>query len=93
MGSLGPIPLIALLLTVAVLAATAGFITSAVVQRNMRRTRGIFLVGFFCGVMAGAIRRARRRGNEHFASRAITFAASRVSLGSRPAPTRPRGRR
>lgn len=93
MGSLGPTPLIALLFAVAVIAATAGFVTSVVVQRNRRRTRGIFLVGFFCGVMAGAVRRARRRGHEHFATRAFAFAASQISLGSRLAPTRPKGRR
>ena len=62
MGSLGPTHLISLLLAVAIIAATCGFIASAVVRRNKRRARGFFLLGFFCGLMAGAILRGRRRG-------------------------------
>jgi hypothetical protein len=62
MGSLGPIHLISLLLTVAIVGATCGFIASAVVRRNTRRARGCFLLGFFCGLMTGAILRGRRRG-------------------------------
>jgi hypothetical protein len=52
MGSLGPTHLISLLLAVAIIAATCGFIASAVVRRNKRRARGFFLLGFFCGLMA-----------------------------------------
>jgi hypothetical protein len=55
MGSLGPTHLISLLLAVAIIAATCGFFASAVVRRNKRRARGFFLLGFFCGLMAGAI--------------------------------------
>jgi uncharacterized membrane protein YeaQ/YmgE (transglycosylase-associated protein family) len=62
MGSLGPTHLIALLVAVAIIAAICGFIASAVARRNKRRARGFFLVGFFCGLMAGAILRGRRRG-------------------------------
>jgi small basic protein len=62
MWSLGTTQLISLLLAVATVAALCGFITSAVARRNKRRTRGIFLVGFFSGLMAGAILRGRRRG-------------------------------
>jgi hypothetical protein len=62
MGSLGPTHLISLLLVVAIIAATGGFIASAVVRRNKRRARGSFLLGFFCGLMAGVILRTRRRG-------------------------------
>jgi uncharacterized membrane protein YeaQ/YmgE (transglycosylase-associated protein family) len=62
MGSLGPTHLISLLLAVAIIAATCGFIASAVVRRNQRRSRGFFFLGFFCGLMAGAILRGRRRG-------------------------------
>jgi uncharacterized membrane protein YeaQ/YmgE (transglycosylase-associated protein family) len=62
MGSLGPTHLISLLLAVAIIAATCGFIASAVARRNKRRTRGVFLLGFFCGWMAGSILRGRRRG-------------------------------
>lgn len=61
MGSLGPTHLISLLLAVAIVAATCGFIASAVVRRN-KRARGFFLLGFFCGLMAGAILPGRRRG-------------------------------
>jgi uncharacterized membrane protein YeaQ/YmgE (transglycosylase-associated protein family) len=62
MGSLGPTQLISLLLAVAIVAAICGFIASAVARRNKRRARGFFLLGFFCGWMAGAILRGRRRG-------------------------------
>jgi hypothetical protein len=62
MGSLGPTHLISLLLAVAVIAAICGFIASAGARRNKRRARGFFLLGFFCGSMAGAILRGRRRG-------------------------------
>ena len=62
MGSLGPTHLDSVLLAVAISAATCGFIASAVVRRNKRRARGVFLLGFFCGWMAGAILRGRRGG-------------------------------
>jgi|SRR5271157_1814813 len=62
MGLLGPTHLIALLLAVAIIAAICGFIASAVARRNRRRARGFFLLGFFCGLMTGAILRGRRRG-------------------------------
>ncbi len=69
MGSLGPTHLISLLLAVAIIAATCGFIASAVVRRNKRRARGFFLLGFFCGLMAGAILPGRRRGLHGLGSR------------------------
>jgi hypothetical protein len=53
MGSLGPPHLIALLLAVAIIAATCGFTASAAARRNKRRARGLFLLGVFCGFMAG----------------------------------------
>src|ERR1700686_5502030 len=76
MGTLGPTHLIALLVAVAIIAAICGFIASAVARRNKRRARGFFLLGFFCGLMAGAILRGRRRGPGHFAAQAKAFAAS-----------------
>ncbi len=77
MGSLG---LISLLLAVAIIAATCGYIGSAVVRRNKRRARGrYFLLGFFCGSMAGTILRRTRRGTDHFAARALTLVASIVA--------------
>ena len=60
MGSPGPTHLISLLLAIAIIAAICGFITSAV--RNKRRARGFFLLGFFCGWIAGAILRGRHQG-------------------------------
>ena len=62
MGSLGPTYLISLLLAVAIVSATCGFIASAVARRSRRRARGFFLLGFFCGFIAGPILRRRRRG-------------------------------
>jgi uncharacterized membrane protein YeaQ/YmgE (transglycosylase-associated protein family) len=62
MGSLGPTQLISLLLAVAIIAATCGFIASAVARRNKRRAHRLFLLGFVCGLIAGPILRRRRRG-------------------------------
>jgi hypothetical protein len=62
MGSLGSAHLIALLLAGATIAAMGGFVASAVARRYKQRARGPFLLGFFCGLMAGAILRGRRRG-------------------------------
>src|SRR6476646_11193706 len=61
MGSLGPTHLIALLLAVAIVAATGGFVASAIARTNKRRTHRLFLLGFVCGLTAGAILRGRRR--------------------------------
>src|ERR1700739_5050856 len=62
MGSLEPTHLISLLLAIAIIAAMCGFIASAVVRRNKRRARWFYLLGFFCGWMAGGILRGRHRG-------------------------------
>jgi hypothetical protein len=62
MGSLGPTHLIALLLAVAIIASIGGFIASAATRRNRRRARGWFILGFFCGLMAGTKLRGRRSG-------------------------------
>jgi hypothetical protein len=56
MGSLGPMHLLAVLLAVAIIAATSGFL---VARRTKRRARGIFAVGFFCGLTAGTVLRRR----------------------------------
>jgi len=61
MQAVGPTQLIMLLVAVAVVAAAAGFLASVVVRRNKRRTRGVFVLGFLCGVTAGALVRTRRR--------------------------------
>ena len=62
MGSVGPTHLVFLLLAVAIIAATCGFVASTVARRNKRRARGFFLLGFLCGFMASPILRRRRRG-------------------------------
>jgi hypothetical protein len=61
MQAVGPMQLIMLLVAVAVVAAAAGFLASVVVRRNKRRTRGVFVLGFLCGVTAGTLVRTRRR--------------------------------
>lgn len=79
MGSLGPTHLIALLFAVAIIASIAGFVASAVTRRNKRRARGWFVVGFFCGLMAGARLPSRRGGRNVLAlARAFTVAASHL---------------
>jgi hypothetical protein len=62
MGPLGPAHLLALLLAVAIVSATCGFIGSAVSRRNKRRARRVFLLGFVCGYVAGPVLRRRRHG-------------------------------
>ena len=95
MGSLGPTHLIALLLAVAISAATGGFVASAIARTNKRRTRRLFLLGFVCGLTAGAVLRGRRRSLHAWraldgradlcplAAHALTFAASHARLGLR----------
>jgi hypothetical protein len=61
MGSLGPIHLIVLILVVAAVAGTAGFVAAPVVRRNRRRVRGFFVLGFVCGMTTAAVRRHKRR--------------------------------
>jgi hypothetical protein len=59
LGSFVPTHLIALL-AVATVAAACGFIASTVSRKRKRRTRGYLVVGFCCGLFAGAM--LRRRG-------------------------------
>ena len=60
MGSLGPTHLIALLLAVAIVAAVGGFVASAFMRKHKRRAHGPLLLGFVCGLTAGAMLRGRR---------------------------------
>jgi hypothetical protein len=83
MGSLGTTQLISLLLAVATVAALCGFVASTA-RRKKRRTRGIFLVGFFCGLVAGGVLRGRRSDAGRLAARALSLAVSRVRLGLSP---------
>lgn len=62
MASIGTTPLIALLLAVAAIAALCGFFAATVAQGRKRRARRIFVVGVFCGLLAGELVRVRRRG-------------------------------
>jgi hypothetical protein len=62
MGAFGTAHLVCLLLAVASVAALCGFIASTVARTNKRRARGFFVVGVFCGLLAGRILRRRRRG-------------------------------
>jgi hypothetical protein len=60
MGSLGPIHLVVVILVVAAVAGTAGFV-AALVRTNRRRARGFFVLGFVCGMTTAAVRRHKRR--------------------------------
>ena len=62
MTSLGTTPLIALLVAVATMAALGGFFASTVIRRQNRRTRRVFVVGVFCGLLAGELLHSRHRG-------------------------------
>jgi hypothetical protein len=87
MGSLAVTQLVSLVLAVAAVGVTGGFIASAVVRRKKRRARGIFVLGFFCGLMAGSVLVARRRGQNTFATAAhgIHLRGLRTAVGQRAA--------
>jgi hypothetical protein len=61
MGSVGPTQLIALLVAVAVIAATSGFLASTVALKK-KRARKFFALGFLCGFVASPIMLRKRRG-------------------------------
>ena len=84
MGSLGTTPLVVLLLAVGVAAALCGYIASAVARRNKRRTRGVFLVGLFCGFTAGVVVRRRWRDIGRLAVRVLNSSALPTQLGLAP---------
>jgi hypothetical protein len=86
MGSLGPPHLIVLLLAVAIIAAACGFTASTVLRQNKRSARRFFLLGVFCGFMAGMTPRGSRRGRNTggLAARALTVAASGITRASWP---------
>jgi hypothetical protein len=75
MASLGATHLMALLLAVAITSSITGFIASAATRRKKHHARRFLALGFFCGLMAGAILRGRRRGLATFAPRAFSVAA------------------
>jgi hypothetical protein len=75
-----------LLLVVAALAAAGGYIASAVAKRNKRRTRTVFVLGFFCGSLTNAMLREKRRG----AYRSALTRTRMVNALSQRASTRPR---
>ncbi len=61
MGLPGTVQLMSLLLVVTAGAALCGFLAAPVAQRKKRSTRRVFVVGVFCGLLAGQIVRGRRR--------------------------------
>jgi hypothetical protein len=83
MGSLGTTQLISLLLAVATVAALCGFVASTA-RKKKRHARGIFLLGVFCGLVAGGVLRGRRSDAGRLAARALSLAVSRVRLGLSP---------
>jgi hypothetical protein len=89
MGSLAVTQLVSLVLAVAAIGVAGGFIASAVVRRKKRRARAIFVLGFFCGLMAGSVLVARRRGQNTFvtAANGIHLRSLRTAIGWR-APRR-----
>lgn len=53
MGLPGTVQLMSLLLVVTAGAALCGFLAATVAQRKKRSTRRVFVVGVFCGLLAG----------------------------------------
>jgi uncharacterized membrane protein YeaQ/YmgE (transglycosylase-associated protein family) len=67
MGLSGNTQLISLFLAVAIVGAMCGYLAATVArrrvaQRRQPRSRRVFLVGVFCGLVAGRIVPGRRRG-------------------------------
>lgn len=87
MGSLAT-HLISVLLVVAIITATYGLIASIVARRNSRRSRGHFLLGFFCGFMSCAILRGRRRGLKALGTVARGAQVGRLGVGLLSGPRR-----
>lgn len=73
MQAVAPAQLVSLLVAAAVIVAMHLVLRWAVVRRNRRRARGFFVLGFSCGLLAGAFLRGRRR-----ARRALRTVARRV---------------
>jgi hypothetical protein len=76
MGGLGVTAVIWLLLAVSLTASACGYAGSALAQRSRRSNRRPFLVGFFCGSIAGTVLRRRYRRP---ASRVLRAAARALS--------------
>jgi hypothetical protein len=78
-----------LLFTLALTATTFTGLGFVVARRNRRRSRGVFVLGVLCGVLAGPIlqRRSRHlralrdatRSADRFAARVLTLVARRQS--------------
>lgn len=62
MQAVPPAHLIAVLVAAVVIMALFGTLRSAIARRSTLRARGVFVLGFACGLTAGAILRGRRRG-------------------------------
>jgi hypothetical protein len=94
LGSLETTDLLLAVLAIAIAAAACRFIAPTIARRNKRRARAYFLLGFGCGLLAGAVaRRAPHRVNAWLriarrlvATRTAVFEALPLALGSRPAP-------
>ena len=80
MGLPGAALLMSLLLVVAVVAALCGFLAATAVHQRNRRTRRVFLVGIFCGLLAGQIVRGRRHGFKGLSARKALKALKDVVL-------------
>ncbi|HEY9263785.1 MAG TPA: hypothetical protein VIQ11_04170 [Mycobacterium sp.] len=66
MGSLGTAQLMSLFVAFAVGAAVTGLLSAKVRRTDRRRTRGAFVVGVLCGMLAGKALRGRRRALKTF---------------------------
>ncbi|KUI45471.1 hypothetical protein AU198_17880 [Mycobacterium sp. GA-1199] len=91
MGSLMPY-WVGLLVVVAILSAMGGFVASTAMRRNKRHTRRIFVLGAFCGFLAGATvvgRHSAAARTRVVLRRGGIQSLARLGLASRP----PRRRR
>jgi hypothetical protein len=86
MEGLGSTAVMVLLLAVAAIASASGYVASALARRNKQRTRGVFVLGFFCGSLTSAFVRERRRGTY----RSAVGRARRVNTLTRRVSTRRR---
>ncbi len=93
-----------LVVAVAAIAGTTGFLAAGVLQGQKRRARRFFVLGFVCGVTAGAVLKFRRRGLRAFGAlysgdKSLTWIGTRYhvahavvadTIGRRSVQLRPR---
>jgi len=81
LGSISLLPAVVAFLSVAIVAATCGYVAASVARRNKRRARGYFALGFCCGSIVSAFRHRMPRGRRRGGNRLKAILAPLVPIG------------